>query len=253
MKNVQIAPHLGSDSGFNYSDLPDAANHIRLLLVLRAEEGQKVDCDLSVWPTKSAPPYNAISYTWGDPASIATIILNGKQITVRENCQYVLRQAYWNNPDQHIWVDALCIDQSNTDEKNIQVAMMGQIYRSAERVLASVGPRADDSEYFMRDLKDNEHLYSEIPFKTRYADMLYPRTTASSLLDWHVCRWLWRGSLKRLCRAHSCMFDRPYFTRVWVVQELFMAKEITLCCGADKAPFDLLEGYLWMLRHVRSL
>lgn len=96
MENVQIASHLDSDSGFNYSDLPDPANPIRLLRGLRAEEGQTVHCDLSVWPTESVPSYNAISYTWGDPASIATIILNGKQIIVRHNCEYVLRQAYWN-------------------------------------------------------------------------------------------------------------------------------------------------------------
>ena len=146
-------------SEFQYFDLPDAATHIRLLRIIAAEEDNDVQCGLSVWSLESAPPYNAISYTWGARTETKTIQLNGHRLVVRSNCEYVLRQTYLYDHNMYIWIDALCIDQGNVPENNVQVAMMGDLYKRAERVLACIGQHADDSEYFMRVLYDNAQLY----------------------------------------------------------------------------------------------
>ena len=99
-----------SSARFQYSDLPVAGTHIRLVRVLSAEIDKTVCCELSTWPIETAPPYNAISYTWGDPENTATIVLNDERLTVRANCEYVLRQAHGHDGKAYIWVDALCIN-----------------------------------------------------------------------------------------------------------------------------------------------
>ena len=258
MENKDIARQPDSDPGFQYSDLPDAANHIRLLRVLRAEDGQTVQCDRSVWPKETAPPYNAVSYTWGDPASTTVINMNGKQKTVRTNCEYVLRQAYWCDPSAYIWIDALCINQQNNAEKGPQVAMMGDIYKHADQVLAGVGPHADNSEVLLQVILENEGLYSDIPKQLKAEGTLLrrrlnqvPPRLKRPLLKW-IIRYL-PAKFEKLAQAHRRFFRRPYFTRVWVVQELFMAKKIALWSGKDQVPFSSLHGYLWVIDQLETL
>lgn len=88
----------------------------------------------------SAPPYHAISYTWGDPGLTARVTVKGRRMEVRQNCEYVLRQACWHgggggggSTSRSYWVDAICIDQGNLEEKGRQVAMMGGIYQAGSR------------------------------------------------------------------------------------------------------------------------
>ena len=260
MENMDKARHPDSNSGFQYSDLPDAASYVRLLRVLRAEDGQTVQCDLSVWPKETAPPYNAVSYTWGDPASTTVINMNGKQKTVRTNCEYVLRQAYWCDPSAYIWIDALCINQQNNAEKGPQVAMMGDVYKNADQVLAGVGPHACNSEVLLQVVLENEEMYSDIP-KQLKAEDTHPDTRwdwrpVPPRLECPLLKWIIRyppSKFKKLIQAHDRFFKRPYFTRVWVMQELFMAKKIALWCGKDQIPFNLLQGHLWVIDQLQIL
>ncbi|KAH8788136.1 heterokaryon incompatibility protein-domain-containing protein, partial [Diaporthe sp. PMI_573] len=132
---------------FKHDALPDAANHIRLLEVLddNYSETIKIRCRMATWPVDAMPSYHAISYTWGDLESNITILINDKTFRVRMNCEFALKQAYWYGKSCYYWVDAVCIDQGNLEEKGKQVAMMGMIYKSADHVLACVGDHADDS------------------------------------------------------------------------------------------------------------
>jgi hypothetical protein len=89
-----------SNIGFIHLALPNAASHIRLIQVRKAET-DLLQCEISTWPVVSVPAYRAISYTWGDPTSTETISLNGQQIEVCQNCAYALRQAYWHEQEQY--------------------------------------------------------------------------------------------------------------------------------------------------------
>lgn len=77
---------------FVHSPLPDSKTHIRLLEVQQGNFEQHVVCAMSVWPLDSAPPYSAISYTWGDPALTANITIDGRHMVVRQNCEYALNR-----------------------------------------------------------------------------------------------------------------------------------------------------------------
>jgi hypothetical protein len=133
-----------------HEPLPTSTPHFRLLEIHQADS--QIVCELSIWPVAEAPPYCAISYTWGDLASTTSITVNNEEWIVRTNCAYVLRQAFASRSSKYYWIDAICIDQTSTREKNHQVAMMGQLYKRASKVLACVGSHADDSEFLFESL-----------------------------------------------------------------------------------------------------
>lgn len=263
-----MEPEANSDPyvEFQYTDLPDDEPHIRLLKIKRADEGKSVECDLSTWQVSLAPPYNAISYVWGDPSSITTININGNGMTVRTNCDYVLRQASWYDCNQYIWVDAICINQNNFHEKGSQVARMGSIYAEARHVLACVGRHADDSEFFMREIRKNEGVYSSL--STAEVTKTHPGGSSEAHVEQKKSilskvgspgnRWLMRYSFStsraaRLFRAHNKFFARSYFSRLWIVQEVFMGADVVLCCGPDTISFDSLDGHFRILRRSEEI
>lgn len=124
-----MANTLNQEATFRHSSLPDPSSCIRLLEVLDivADDDNNtkfnIKCEISPWPVESCPPYIAISYTWGNPALLTFITINGRQMQVRHNCEYVLRQAWsYSGGDRlYIWVDAICIDQKNIEEKSDQI------------------------------------------------------------------------------------------------------------------------------------
>ncbi|EAT82442.2 hypothetical protein SNOG_10107 [Parastagonospora nodorum SN15] len=124
---------------FVHSPLPDSETHIRLLEVLQGNFEHHVVCVMSAWPLDSAPPYSAISYTWGDPALTATITIDGRNMVVGQNCEYALQQTFAiekKKKEKYVWVDAVCIDQNNIQERGHQVAIMGKVYSKAAQVFA---------------------------------------------------------------------------------------------------------------------
>ncbi|KAF2025162.1 HET-domain-containing protein, partial [Setomelanomma holmii] len=131
---------------FKHEPLADSTIQIRLLEVLEGGHGTSVKCRLMACSVQTAPPYYAVSYTWGDPALCTQITVNDKGLSIRRNCERALRQAYASEASRLFWIDAICIDQTSTQEKNHQVAMMGRIYAQAAHVFACVGPHADGSE-----------------------------------------------------------------------------------------------------------
>ncbi|KAF2832751.1 hypothetical protein CC86DRAFT_280043, partial [Ophiobolus disseminans] len=132
---------------YTYAALPDAATHIRLLQILPRHGKAPLSADIRISiltvPFHIAPPYHAVSYTWGDPNdeehfTVATDFGN-RHLVVRKNCADVLWQLDNMKPAKNYWVDAICIDQSDEKEKSLQVALMGEIYRRAERVCVCLG------------------------------------------------------------------------------------------------------------------
>ncbi|OAL57164.1 HET-domain-containing protein [Pyrenochaeta sp. DS3sAY3a] len=225
--------------------MPDSKTHFRLLEILRAEPHGQVVCELTPWPMDSAPSYYAISYTWGDPKLCTHIMINGAPLFVRQNCEDVLRQAAFSRASKYVWVDALCIDQDSTEEKSDQVAIMGQIYRNSAHVFACLGLHADDSEYLFQTIETWQSLLSSIHSHVRIS-------SSSSEGQWSISnpipvyRWLalrcffaMKASLRRrLLLAFGAFVKRPYFSRVWVLQELYLAPTISFFCGMDFLSVD---------------
>lgn len=239
---------------FQYERLPDARNYFRLLEIISVDEAQdiKVHCKLTTWPHVGAPKYTAVSYTWGDPSLIAVILVNGKRMEVRRNCEDVLRQPCWKNggyfwwrKSGYFWIDAICINQTDNEEKSFQVANMGEFFMDAPRTLACVGRHENDSELLFR------MLHQHRTFWERCCTALYDIDDLP-------------GQLLRIMRSESTMIKllnalknflrRPYFYRVWVYQELFFGQDIRLCCEDKSVALLLLQGlYSAFLEYLRYI
>jgi hypothetical protein len=174
--------------------------------------------------------YEALSYVWGDRSRTESILLQDKHFRVSHNLWLALRRLRYDNKPRFLWVDALCINQENVQERNQQVAMMRHIYHMADRVLVWLGEEADDSHLVFDHLKEWQakcvdytvsDLESEIPV---YHDShRNPPPYGGKAMDAFV----------KLCQ-------RPWFFRTWVITEVSVAKDATVICGADSESFELL-------------
>lgn len=220
---------------FKHEQLPNAATHIRLLEVTSVDDarGIKVHCKLTAWPKASAPRYAAISYTWGDPRLLATILVNGKSMEVRRNCEDVLRHPCGNRGGGYFWVDAVCINQTDSEEKGTQVAGMGAVFRDARQTLACVGRHGDDSEFLFERLHKHRLFWEWDP-------------SGQFLMSNRRAR-LWRtlngrSTIVRLYNALKMFLKRPYFHRAWIYQETFFGQDIEVCCGDGRVTLLQLRG-----------
>ncbi|POS80096.1 hypothetical protein DHEL01_v201503 [Diaporthe helianthi] len=261
---------------FIHEPLPDPAKYMRLLEVLDDNYSKtiKVRSRLTTWPIDSMPPYHAVSYTWGDPEDNTSILMNDKTLKVRTNCEFALKQIYWYRKSKsliyrkrhshlyretrsewytesrYFWVDALCIDQSNDGEKSKQVAMMGSIYKNASHVLSCVGDHADDSLFLF------ESLYGLTHYLVRPKNVLRYNRDGYTIggFSFRFRMFHRHTSLHRFGLALARLAVRPYFTRVWILQELQLARHLTILCGqhvlAKEDALHLFRELLKNLEHV---
>jgi len=249
-------------SAFEHDPLPDSTTHFRLLHILRGDFGQHVECEISSWPIDDAPSYYAISYTWGDPADTTEITVNGRPLVVRRNCEYVLQQAFATKASLYYWVDAICIAQTSIQERNHQVGIMGKIYSGAAHVFACVGPHGNDSEYLMATIDSQRPILEKFyiwgqsivgynAFGSNHTFFNPIRHVRQQL----QCLFTMRTSERlRTSEAFVAFMKRPYFTRVWILQELHLATRVSYCCGVDVLPdeyFRALDSLIeyWIRRH----
>ncbi|KAH8751669.1 heterokaryon incompatibility protein-domain-containing protein [Diaporthe sp. PMI_573] len=239
---------------FQHNPLQDAKTHIRLLKVVSVVKSRAipVHCELGTFPIAEAPPYRAISYTWGDPAPLTSILVNEQQMDVRLNCEYALRQASQDDDatgDSFIWIDSICVNQHDNDEKGAQVAMMGEIFKTASRVLACAGAHRDDSEFLYEFLRGEKDRFRSLLLSEAYLSWEGSRLRRSKLIRRHRAAWRWkhpRTLLIRLCQAVADFLARPYFHRVWIYQELFLGRDMSVYCGDEKLPIS----WLWVTSSI---
>lgn len=204
------ATPLGCEMEDLYKNLPlerpDA--QIRLLSILPGQNDKLEltvhDCD----PRHSSfQEYIAISYTWGDKEPTQPITVNGHVVEVRLHCWQALRRLRSHNNTVIVWIDSICINQSNIKEKNSQVAFMGTIYKQAKSVAACLGPRSDYVFEFVK-----------------------------RALDAHP------SDASRLSvAALRALGETPYFSRIWIKQEIILAAEITLYTSQHIFTWDNIE------------
>ncbi|RSL49822.1 hypothetical protein CEP54_012247 [Fusarium duplospermum] len=172
--------------------------------------GRLVESDLTL-----QPEYEALSYVWGDTNVNEHIFLDEQAIPITPNLHSALVHLRDASDVRTIWVDALCIDQSTHAERNQQVTIMGDIYKSARQVVVWLGETADNSHLVFSYIKD----------KAKNTFPNFPRPPVAHRQAW-----------KALVR-------RPWFFRTWVIQEVALSRKAVIMCGEDSAPWkDLRSG-----------
>jgi hypothetical protein len=144
---------LGSKS---YQYLPLGDMEFRLIRIL-PERMSKLKCEIVHQSLEDPPDYVAISYAWGDGVDTKPLVLQGATIPVSASLYDALKAIRQKKAEALVWVDALCIDQLNKDERATQVRIMGQIYSRAMSVAIWLGPEADDSALAVQLLEQVAH------------------------------------------------------------------------------------------------
>jgi hypothetical protein len=138
--------HAGQESAltFRYPKLLHQNDAIRLIEVYPPDGSGMISATIVDTVLSESPFYHALSYEWGPAGREEEILLNGRPIKIRKNLHGFL--SIWCVDDvRMLWVDALCIDQNDVKERNRQVAMMGDIYKTATSVILWLGQKSNDS------------------------------------------------------------------------------------------------------------
>jgi hypothetical protein len=188
---------------FKYQPLDTTVDSIRLL-VFNSSISSSINCGPEIMHLEminvefsSMPKYQALSYTWGSPETTKTIAVNGALVEVQQNLHDALFNLFelpeWGG-EVWLWVDAICIDQQNLQERTSQVRLMDFIYTRAQRVLIWLGlPRLGFEQ-----------------FKTIWTTLL------TDDLNHLFEEWI---------------FENDYWNRVWIVQEIGLARKLAVCTG----------------------
>ncbi|KAI0200169.1 heterokaryon incompatibility protein-domain-containing protein [Astrocystis sublimbata] len=217
-------------AGYSYQPLQDAGSQLRLLWLGRGSHADdQVDVSVRVVNIAEAPKYFAISYTWGDPESERQVRVDGEPMTVRQNCFYALWQAQQRRPCSYVWIDSICINQQDLAEKSCQVQMMGRIYALSTGVLSSLGPHGNDSEYLFAKLHDM------MAWKARSEQSPPPPSKWIDEQD--------EQTEVRLANAMSHLSIKPYFERLWVIQELLLGPTVDILCGPDEVSLEAVDVF----------
>jgi hypothetical protein len=124
-----------------YSSLSSEAREIRLILLAPAENrSDPINCELNIVSLDERPHYKALSYVWGNASDTSTIQVCSQDFEATKNLEAAMRRIRDQKSPLIIWVDAICINQKDIQERNSQVSMMRSIYKDAvEEVLAYLG------------------------------------------------------------------------------------------------------------------
>jgi hypothetical protein len=208
---------------YTYSPLPE--RYIRLLTVVPNTDPPSGF--LTQVALDEAEDFDALSYTWGEVNKTYTFICDGKVLLVHKNLHDFLRRISTKDDRESrhpLWIDAICIDQSNGVEKGHQIPFMSQIYSRTASLLIWWGPNSaveDDAfamipavSSTMQTFARPECTWPEWTDEECAAVGIPPRSSP-----------FW-GSLGEI-------FDRPWLSRLWVVQEVSLAKfeSTKVLCG----------------------
>ena len=208
------------DKNLNTSDMYEQftlnCNQLRLIKLLpSAVYHAPVHCEFIVHDLDTPPEYSALSYCWGD-IHWTQITVSGCWFDVSLRVSAALRQLRGRDDPVLIWIDAICINQQNTQEKTQQVQSMRRIYEQAEEVFVWLGDGPDDEcssglSVFYKLAQAASCLHSEsLPCHNCTVKV------AAHLSDYFPTSDAWE--------AFGIIFLDEWWNRTWVVQELLVAK-----------------------------
>jgi hypothetical protein len=253
---------------YEYTPLSPNSEEIRLVYILPGPWSAPVMCELHVLSTDTlssstlAPSFQTLSYVWGNPHITRPIQVDGCVFEVTTNLYAALRRLRQKNEVKRMWIDALCINQRDNDERTRQVMMMGRTYTRCSEVIIWLGDSVDGSEELsfspiVKDLQGVEVMEDErtiedgtLLFQQNLENGVYPQLLSPSTPDLaHASvgnafavlyalaqnlhfssydlfvqtqgprRNIAKKYAQSLQALHNIM-KRPYWNRIWVVQEL---------------------------------
>ncbi|RDW56543.1 heterokaryon incompatibility protein [Coleophoma cylindrospora] len=178
------------------------------------------------------PPFEALSYVWGQSSETRPLEVGGRTFNATVNLERALRYLRLPNTSRHLWVDAICIHQTDDAEKSNHIGYMSEIYRRCTTDLLWVGEQHEiidnavvAMEYYGNLLRLDETL------RNYYTDENYGTEKAKEE--------------KKLENYLQCLFaDLAVWKRVWIVQEIAFAPSVLLVAGHSMLLWEKVEDFL---------
>ena len=275
---------------FSYNKLNRERREIRLCILDPGAIEDPLTCALMTVSLKEHPVFETLSYAWGDLALNNEIVANGTVIKITKHLHTALRYLRKSNEPRVIWADGICINQLDLDERSSQVGMMGDIYQKGKELQIWLGEAEEIESEFERSttLIDSwHHEKTAVKFFTQFlqsqnlmktlppiASMGNPSiqpniSSAIGILELfatgrHLYQMpffkvtgpetiepcpTWAASLRVL----SIILSRPWWTRVWIVQEVVLSTQATVHIGEYKIPLSLVfDAIAGQAKHAYS-
>ncbi|KAF5585567.1 heterokaryon incompatibility (het-6OR allele) [Fusarium pseudocircinatum] len=233
---------------YKYESTLDST-HIRLVKIrprTRSFLSERLNIDVTTHSLDEAEAlgYHALSYTWGAPegeykrkVSESCILVNGSRFYVQPNLLGALKR--FEEFDWYLWIDAICIDQTNQREREIQVGIMSEIYGMAARVdiwLGDGGREAAEAIRLTRTLSSlaAEKHGSEVSLDKSEIEIAGLPPIPSEA---------WKPFVGLL--------DRNWFRRAWVIQETVLARQAFVFLGnSESISWEQLASALMMIQRL---
>ncbi|KAK1754088.1 heterokaryon incompatibility protein [Echria macrotheca] len=221
-----------SNKMFQYQEL--CLGEFRLLRV-HPKKMSTISCEMFHAPLVNAPPYIAISYTWGDPRVTRLIRVGAVELAVTTSLYGALDALRSPQEPVTLWADALCINQQDLEERSSQVKEMARIYANAVSVAVWLGPEADGSalavQLLERVVKGSYDQHGHMKKEKEVSRLLNNYRQVAALVT---------------------LFERPYFARLWVVQEILNAATVNVYCGSSTLPWKVYKDANNVFRKYES-
>ncbi|KAI0442629.1 heterokaryon incompatibility protein-domain-containing protein [Xylaria telfairii] len=194
---------------------------IRLIKLLPKTSGDEisceiVNCDLDV----IKKTYEAISYTWGDTREQTIVLVDGRPTRISQKVSEILRVLRYDWKPRMLWIDFICINQGDSTEKSHQVTLMRHIYYRAYSVILWLDPLPDTAVAI---------------------DLLVEITRSPGLTGAQGAHLYAQRHQQHRLLALARFIENDYFNRLWVVQEIASARNITVFCGDQSIQWEDLN------------
>jgi heterokaryon incompatibility protein (HET) len=217
---------------YQYKPLDLLFNEIRLLLIECSHDfNAPLKGRFDHAPLSSSTQYVCLSYTWGDASRTHTIEINGQILKITKHLDSALRSLRHQHFHNPIWADAISINQEDSRERSREVSRMTDIYEAAVSVAICLGEGDAESDMamdFIMELQRTSFSWN----MSMPADAIKSQIKETFGTEEYAHKW---ASVYELLR-------RPYFSRLWIVQEMVLASTPIVLCGDRGIAWNMLHG-----------
>ncbi|KAK1715448.1 heterokaryon incompatibility protein-domain-containing protein [Colletotrichum acutatum] len=186
---------------------------LRCVQLLAGHGSQPISCKLKPSTLGRIPyQYEALSYAWGDTTKRVEILLEGQPFKITQNLETALHRLRSAKEDRLLWIDAVCINQQDRSEVNLQVKRMWAVYRYASKVIVFLG----------EGTANTHHAIDLIQTLAKEKKGLSHR---------YVTSLLFTKDAQPTKQALRTLMSSPWWSRTWVIQEFSVATEVAFVCG----------------------
>ena len=211
---------------FRHSSLRNPSTEIRVLELLPSLRDGIIQCRLR--HVKLKCKYVALSYVWGPPQPTRDILVNGQMFAIRQNLWNFLEMQFETSQTAGVlyWIDQICVNQDNIEEKCEQVGLMSSIYSNAQQVLIWLG---NEDEAILRHILEVKTTSLNLLMEN-YNELIVGRRFGYSPYQWQTT------ALRSLCDQIEAKLDgnwmlfehlayNGYWLRAWCLQEYVLATD----------------------------